>query len=268
MMKKAFGLTLLACGLLLTGCGNEKASTTNQAQEETKGTEGEGANSSQPQEELKAKIVDQVSYVFTDPYMETTTASYFAVVQNKSKVPVDITEMTVTFLDKQGTVLATEESSSIWTSPQILKPGQKTYLSADTDLDIPVDQFGKAELNVTPTYTNDTVKELPIEGDSGKYDGTMYVNGKVKNTTKKQTDYITVAAALYSKDGKFIGTTYGQVDSPLNAGASVGFETWSDKIPADKVPDQFDYEVLAYMYPSYDQKEGVAGEGGDGEVTE
>ncbi|MGR9544823.1 hypothetical protein [Priestia megaterium] len=57
------------------------------------------------------------------------------------------------------------------------------------------------------------------------------------------------------------------MDPPLNAGASVGFETWNDKIPADKVPDQFDYEVLAYMYPSYDQEEGVAGEGGDGEVT-
>ncbi|NGY75656.1 hypothetical protein F6Y02_02645 [Bacillus megaterium] len=54
--------------MLLAGCGNEKISTTNQAQEETKGTTGEGANSSQPQEELKAKIVDQVSYVFTDPY--------------------------------------------------------------------------------------------------------------------------------------------------------------------------------------------------------
>ncbi|NGY79992.1 hypothetical protein F6Y02_36530 [Bacillus megaterium] len=82
-MKKSFGLTLLAFGMLLAGCGNEKISTTNQAQEETKGTTGEGANSSQPQEELKAKIVDQVSYVFTDPYAETTTASYFAVVQNK-----------------------------------------------------------------------------------------------------------------------------------------------------------------------------------------
>lgn len=266
-MKKTVGISLLACGLLLAGCGNESAKETASKQEETKATSGSGENS-QVQEELKAKIVDEASYVKYDADIDFTTASYFAVVENTSKVPVDITEMTVTFTDKEGTVIGTNESSSIWMSPQVLKPGQKTYVSTDLDIDVPADQFGKAELNVTPMPTTDTVKSLPIEGDSGTFNGnTLHVDGKVKNTSKKQTDYITVAAAIYTMDDKFIGTTYGQVDSPLNADASVGFETWNDDIPAAKVPQQFNYEVLAYMYPSMEQ-EGVMGEDGDGEVTE
>ncbi|MED3974630.1 FxLYD domain-containing protein [Priestia megaterium] len=266
-MKKVAGIALLSCGLLLAGCGNETAKETSTKQEETKTTSGSGENS-QVQEELKAKIVDEASYVKYDADIDFTTASYFAVVENTSKVPVDITETTVTFLDKEGTVIGTNDSSAVWVSPQVLKPGQKTYLSTDLDIDVPADQFGKAELNVTPMPTTDTVKDLPIEGDSGTFNGnTLHVDGKVKNTSKNQTDYITMAAAIYTMDDKFVGTTYGQVDSPLNAGASVGFETWNDTIPAANVPKQFKYEVLAYMYPSKDQ-EGVMGEDGDGEVTE
>ncbi|TYR81128.1 hypothetical protein FZC66_04490 [Priestia megaterium] len=233
---------------LLAGCGQETASDTPKKEVgQTKGT----ADSEVKEAKVRFDVTGEASYPMYSDVLEKTSVSYFAEITNTGDVPIDVTDATVTFMDKDGTVIGTADSSNVWASPRVVEPGKKSYLSTNEDIDGTVETYDKGELTLAPVEAIDAVEELPIEGNTGKVDTYIYVNGKVKNTTNIDTDYVTIAAGIYSKDGKFIGSTYGQIDTLLKPGSSVGFESNAFEIPYENIPPEFDYEVLAYTYPSY-----------------
>ncbi|MGE6894488.1 FxLYD domain-containing protein [Priestia flexa] len=238
---------LFAAGIL-AGCGQETVSDKPKeaVEKATESTEKEVKEA-----EVKFDLTGEASYPIYNDVMEETNVSYFAEITNTGEVPIDVTDANVTFTDKEGTVIGTSDSSNVWASPHVVEPGKKAYLSTDATIDGTVDTYGKGELTLAPVEAIDAVEELPIEGNTGKVDKYIYINGKVTNTTNQDTDYVTIAAGIYGKDGKFVGSTYGQIDTLLKPDASVGFESNAFEIPYENIPPEFDYEVLAYTYPSY-----------------
>jgi hypothetical protein len=253
-MKLKLLTSVLTLGILLVGCGNEAVNDASKEKEKTEQTVG-SSQKEVKEAEMSFDVTGEVSYPIYNDVMEETNVSYFAEITNTGDVPLDVTDANVTFTDKDGTVIGTSDSSNVWASPHIVEPGKKAYLSTSETIDGTVDTYGKGELTLAPVEAIDAVEELPIEGNSGKVDTYIYINGKVKNTTETETDYVTIAAGIYDKDGKFVGATYGQVDTLLKPGASVGFESNAFEIPYENIPPEFDYEVLAYTYPSYDVDE-------------
>ncbi|OVE34803.1 hypothetical protein CCZ20_24440 [Priestia aryabhattai] len=273
MMKKVLGVTALACSLLLAGCGNstDKETAAQPTKEEIiknkiDARQAEKEREAKENAKIKISTVEEVNYAHYDNVMETNSVYYAAIIENKSKKTVDVSGISLAYLDKKGTVIGSGDSSSVWVSPSVLKPGQKAYVLNDEEINAAVEDYDKTEVTFSPEITDERAKKLPIEGVSVDSDeDTIFLNGKVTNTTDVPTDYVTIAAALYNDKGKFVGVTYGQVQDTLNPKNSMAFQTDGYNF-ADKIEGLVDkYEVFAY---TYEYPEGVAGEGGDGEVTE
>lgn len=258
----------LAFGLLLAGCGkdeavdktvNESSSSVHETQEQAQAEEAAKQNA-----KIKISTVDEVNYAHYDNIMDENSVYHAAVIKNDSKETVDVSSISIAYLDKKGTVVGSDDSS-VWVSPKVLKPGQKAYVMDEAGIDVPFEQYGKTEVTISPEVTEERAKNLPIEGEalSGDED-TIFLKGKVKNISDTPTDYITVAAALYDVNDKFVGVTYGQVQDTLNPKNSIVFQTDSYNFTAHLKNDLSHYEVLAYMYK---WPEGTAGEDGDGEAT-
>lgn len=253
----------LAFGLLLAGCGkneavdktvNESSSSVHKTQEQAE-AQAQAQADYMAEQNAKVKLTNKehVSYTYHDEDMDETKANYSAVIQNDSKKTVDVSEINIAYLDKKGIVIGSSTSSSVWVSPKILMPGQKAYINAEADISVvSPDEFAKAEMTISPEITDSKNKELPIDGEAmAKHSDTIIgLNGKVKNTTKKPTDYITIGAAFYDKDNKLVTVTYGQVDSALNPGQSIPFTTDSPDLNLENITVPTHYEMFAYMYPS------------------
>ena len=273
-MKKSLGIALISCGLLLSGCGKEETVSKEEQVEQAKQAVRDSFDAEQAEQErqakenakIKIKTVDEVNYPFYDDIMEVNSVYYAAIIENTSKKTVDVSEISLAFLDKKGTVIGSGDSSSVWVSPSVLKPGQKAYVLNESEINSAVEDYDKTEVTFSPEITEERAKKLPIEGESVDGDeDTIFLNGKVTNTSDVPTDYITIAAALYDKNDKFVGVTYGQVQDTLNPKNSVAFQTDAHNFTGHIKGELDRYEVFAYMYK---WPEGTAGEGGDGEVTE
>ncbi|WP_281998698.1 FxLYD domain-containing protein [Priestia flexa] len=271
-MKKKLLIGTVAFGLLLAGCGKDEAadktvkangssSGVNKTQEQAEMSDEEIAKRNA---KIKISIVDEVNYPHYDNIMDENSVYHAAIIKNDSKETVDVSSISIAYLDKNGTVVGSDDSS-VWVSPSLLKPGQKAYVMDEAGIDVPFEEYGKTEVTISPEITEERAKNLPIEGEalSGDED-TIFLKGKVKNTSDIPTDYITVAAALYDVNDKFVGVTYGQVQDTLNPDNSKAFQTDSYNFTAHTKNDLSHYEILAYMYK---WPEGTAGEDGDGEVT-
>jgi len=271
-MKKVAGIALLSCGLLLAGCGNQvsKEEDTKEAKQEAvknyfDAKQAEEEREAKENAKIKIKTVDEVNYAHYDNIMEVNSVYYASIIQNTSKKTVDVETISVAFLDKKGTVIGSSDSS-VWVSPTVLKPGQKAYVMTEGDINAPVEDYDKTEVTFSPEITDERAKKLPIEGLSIDNDeDTIFINGKVTNTTDVPTDYVTIGAALYNDKGKFVGVSYGQVQDMLNPKNSMVFQTDSYNFAAQIDGLVKNYEIFAYTYK---WPEGTAGEGGDGEVTE
>lgn len=262
-MKKMLGVTLLSFGLALAGCSNdtEKETTTKPTtNNENKVDKEEIINN----ENLKITNKNEVFHTFNNEGEKK--ANYSAIIQNDSKEVVDVSEISVTYLNKDGSVVGSTVDSTAWVSPSVLKPGEKAYVSNETDIK-PTDEVDKVEMSITPEPTVERAKEIPVTGEVLDVSGEntfMSLTGQVENTTKKQTNNGTVAVAIYDKDDNLITTAYGQLDT-MNPGQKVPFEAQSPYLNFNTVTKPDHYEFFAY---SYEYPEGTAGEGGDGEVTE
>jgi len=273
MINKVLGITLLSCSLLLAGCGNQvsKEEETKEAKQEAvknyfDAKQAEEEREAKENAKIKIKTVDEVNYAHYDNIMEENSVYYASIIQNDSNKVVDVTEISLTYLDKKGTVIGSGDSSSVWVSPTVLKPGQKAYVLNESEINAPVEDYDKTEVTFSPEITDERAKKLPIEGLSIDNDeDNIFINGKVTNTTDVPTDYVTIGAALYDDKGKFVGVSYGQVQDTLNPKNSMAFQTDSYNFAAQIDGDIKKYDIFAYTYK---WPEGVAGEGGDGEVTE
>ncbi|PFI66506.1 hypothetical protein CN918_04100 [Priestia megaterium] len=263
-MKKMLGVTLLSCGLALAGCSNDTEKetttkpTTNNEQQVDKKEEVKPEN-------LKITNKNEVFHTYESDGEKK--ANYSAIIQNDSKEIVDVSEINVTYLNKDGTVIGSTVDSTAFASPSVLKPGQKAYIINETDIK-PTDEVDKVELAVTPDITAEHATELPVSGevlDVNEDNTFMSLTGQVKNTTKTPADNVDVGVAIYDKNDNLITTAYGQVQDTVNPGQKLPFEAQSPFLNFNTVtqPDHYEFFAFSYKYP-----EGTAGEGGDGEVTE
>ncbi|MHC8969205.1 FxLYD domain-containing protein [Priestia aryabhattai] len=271
-MKKKMLIGTLAFGMLLAGCGKEQATdkTVNETSNGVHKTQEQAESQAQAQAEeaakqnanIKLKTVEQTSHSFYDEIMEQNSVYYAAVIQNNSKEIVDVSSLSIAFLDKKGTVMGSA-SSSVFISPEVLEPGQKAYISTTSEISGKPENYGEAKLTVSPEITERRTKVLPISGVALDSDeSNIFVKGMVKNTSKNPTDYITIAAALYSEDKKFVGVAYGQVQSTLNPNNSVAFTTVTPNLNGIDRPANYAMDAFMYEWP----KE-TSGNDGDGEVT-
>ncbi|MEH7087445.1 hypothetical protein ICR95_20985 [Priestia megaterium] len=262
-MKKIVGVTLLACGLLLAGCGNETAKETASKQEPKNETTQKEVKS----EDIKITNKEETYYTYDDDYTGEKQASYSATIKNESKENIDVSAINITYLDKKGHVIGSSDDSTAWVSPSVLAPGKIAHIRNQIDLD-PEDELGKAEMTISPEVTDVKVVELPVTGemlDANEDETFLVLRGQVKNNTKEATNDITIGAAVYDKNNKFLTTLYGQIGDTLNPGQKVAFEANSPFLNFNKMTQPNNYEFFAYKYV---YPEGTAGEGGDGEVTE
>ncbi|CAK8584777.1 hypothetical protein [Priestia megaterium] len=107
--KMLFGSAVLSMGLLLAGCGDEEASTSknSSSEEQTEAT----------QNEAKVKVMDKKFYLWTDESIgDMEQLSIYTMIKNTGKTTVDISNFRITSLDKDGSVIQTDTSSSTsWT---------------------------------------------------------------------------------------------------------------------------------------------------------
>lgn len=263
-MKKMLGVTLLSCGLALAGCSNDTEKetttkpTTNNEQQVDKKEEVKPEN-------LKITNNNEVFHTYESDGEKK--ANYSAIIQNDSKEIVDVSEINVTYLNKDGTVIGSTVDSTAFASPSVLKPGQKAYIINETDLS-PTDEVDKVEMTITPDITAERATELPVSGevlDVNESNTFMFLRGQVKNTTKAPADDVSVGVAIYDKNDNLITTAYGQVQDTVNPGQKIPFEAQSPFLNFNTVTEPDHYEFFAY---SYKYPEGTAGEDGDGEVTQ
>jgi hypothetical protein len=263
-MKKLFGVALLSFGLALAGCSNDPEKETTTKPTTTNEQQGDKKEEAKP-ENLKITNKDEVFHTYESDGEKKV--NYSAIIQNDSKEIVDVSEINVTYLNKDGTVIGSTVDSTAFASPSVLKPGQKAYIINETDIK-PTDEVDKVELAVTPDITAERATELPVSGevlDVNEDNTFISLTGQVKNTTKTPADDVSVGVAIYDKNDNLITTAYGQVQDTVNPGQKLPFEAQSPFLNFNTVtqPDHYEFFAFSYKYP-----EGTAGEGGDGEVTE
>lgn len=253
-MKK-FGLSVLALalGFTLTACGEKKTTET-----ATETTTAEGENYDDPSLALEAqekdfkkvKVTEQKSYSSIDPYTEETDVSAHAIIENKSELPMDLSEVTVTFKKKDGTVAYVAESHEVYMAPYILKPGEKGYVSVDTPLDIDPQELGDTDIKISPTVAIDDVKSLETEKETlNPEENRLSIKGIVKNNLDETVDDgPSIGAALYDAEGNFLATIVDGSDTPLSPGDSVGFDAYTVDLPAEVVQKVDSYKVSAIHY--------------------
>jgi hypothetical protein len=259
MVKKfsLFAVGLALC-FVLSACGEK----TTGAPTETTTAEGENyddpsiVTEEQEKELKKVKVTDEKSYSFIEPILEENAASAYAVITNNSEYDVDLSEITVTFKKKDGTVAYVAESGEIDVAPYILKPKQKAYMSVGVTLDIKPEEYGEADIKLAPTIAIDEVETLPTEkGTLEPGENKVYVKGIVKNDSKENVDVFFIGAGLYDAQGEFLATTFLHGDTPLSPKDKVGFESYTPDLPTEIVNKVKEYKVSASYYPEIPETE-------------
>lgn len=254
MMKKfsLFVVALLLC-FILSACGSSQESATDTTNDstDTTDTNNQGENYEDPEKELKkVKVTEEKSYSFIEPILEENAASSYAVIENNSEYNVDLSEITVTFKKKDGTVAYVAESNEVYVAPYILKPKQKAYMSVGVNLDIDPKDFGGADIKLSPAVSVDDVKTLSTEKETlDPIDNEVYVKGIAKNNTKDNIDVFFIGAGLYDEQGNFLASTFLHADTPLSPGDKVGFESYTPDLPTEVIQKVKTYKVSGSYYP-------------------
>jgi hypothetical protein len=201
---------------------------------------------------VSLKTEEETSYILCNSDIHHNAISYFAVIKNESERSLDVSKIKISYTDRDGDVIGSNDSSSIHVSPYILEPGQRGYVSAETNVDVAYNKYGTVHMTVSPVITSGKVKRLLIDKHWMKTEDNniVYLNGKTKNTTNKPLEYVTVGAAIYGNNDEFIGTTFDSKKVSLNPGQSMSFQSISPKISDKDLSKVKRYEVRAYAYPN------------------
>lgn len=207
--------------------------------------------------DVEITTINQVSYAFQS-ILDSNKVSFSAIVKNETNETIKLDKIVITYTDKEGKVVGIS-SGLTYAAPYILKPGQISYIQSDDTIDVTPDQFGKAELLITPEIVrNNKVEMINIENDKmivengndeEKLYGRVSIKGMVINNSKGIADITLIGAALYDENDTFLGTTFGSTESMLKPAQSVGFDTSSNDMPQDVLAKVKKYEVNASYYP-------------------
>jgi len=175
-------------------------------------------------------------------YGSLSNVYVFGEVQNVGDVPVNLTRVTVTFLDGQGFPI---DSISRYTKLNVILPGKTApFEIAIQDSDERIVDYSFSEL----TFVATTAKPIKLELlscnsylDSG---GWMHVGGTVKNIADRNATYVKLIATFYNTtNGKVIGvaTDYAN-EIELEANQTSGFDI---QVSGVKVPATASSVVVA-----------------------
>jgi len=164
-------------------------------------------------------------------------------VQNIGDVPVNLTRVTVTFLDAQNNPIS--PSKSEYTKLNVILPRR----TAPFKIVFP-DSAGKVANYVfsSPTFTSTTAKPIGLNIsstnsylDSG---GWMHVAGTIKNTASINATFVKIVATFYNKTtGKVVGVADGYLaTSTLEANQTANFDV---QVSGVKVPSNSSSVVTA-----------------------
>lgn len=238
--------------LMLIGCESKMDKSPNEDKVIQQQASGKNVEKMPTEQRPSLKTEEETSYILYNSDIHHNAISYFAVIKNESGKSLDVSQINISYTDKDGDVIGSNDSSSIHVSPYILKPGQRGYVSAEINVDVAYNKYGSASMTVSPVITSGKVKSLPIDKHWMKTEDNhiVYLNGKTKNTTDKPLECITVGAAIYGNNDEFIGTTFDSKKITLNPGQSISFESISPKISDQDLSKVKRYEVRAYAYSS------------------
>lgn len=238
--------------LMLIGCGSkiEKSSTEDKIVQQKASVKN--VEKIQDGQRPSLKTEEETSYILYNSDIHHNTISYFAVIKNESEKSLDVSQINISYTDKDGDVIGNNDSSSIHVSPYILESGQRGYVSAETNVDVAYNKYGNVNMKVSPVITSGKVKSLPIDKHWMKTEDNniVYLGGTTRNTTDKPLKYITVGAAIYGNNDEFIGTTFDSKKIMLNPDQSISFESTSPKISDKDLSKVKRYEVRTYAYSS------------------
>lgn len=238
--------------LMLIGCESKIDKSSNKDKVIQQQASVKNVEKMPTEQRVSLKTEEETSYILYNSDIHYNTISYFAVIKNESEKSLDVSEINISYTDKDGNVIGSNDSSSVHVSPYILEPGQRGYVSAETNVDVAYNKYGSVNMTVSPVTTSSKVKSLLIDKHWMKIEDNniVYLNGTTKNTTDKPLEYITVGTAIYGNNDEFIGTTIDSKKIRLNPGQSISFESTSPKISDQDLSKVKRYEVHAYAYSS------------------
>ncbi|MER3122601.1 hypothetical protein ABQG71_15530 [Bacillus altitudinis] len=200
-------LSVLFLSFLLVACGNSSTSgeMNKKTNEETKETK----------EIVKTKVADKAAYIWTDDSIGgLTQINTYAIIKNTGNTTVDVTNTKITYLNKEKEVLGVTKANQLYTniSPSIIEPGETSYLGIKDDATDEMENLDDIKIEVSPVAVKNNMinlnpsKEKVITSDN--WGGDVKVTGLLKNNTNKDATALEVAAALYSKEDKFLGVLF------------------------------------------------------------
>ena len=244
-MRKA-GLALLLA-MALVGCSEEETTK----QEPTK--EPAVEQKTEEKAEVQVDVTEKVFYKWNDESiggMEQIT--FYAKIENTGNKPVDVMDTKLTYTDNDGGVIGTMENSDLFMNihPSVIAPGQSSYVAISLDGGESFDNLKDITVEVKPVESENVV-ELKTDKvnvkKSGEWGGSLGVTGYIKNETDKPADQVQLAAALYDKEGKFLGALLPGSDQSfqVDANGETSFDLGIPGFPSDQVENVEKAEVIS-----------------------
>ncbi|SIS60105.1 FxLYD domain-containing protein [Salimicrobium flavidum] len=260
-MKKLMVFIVLIGLVFLAACGSgeDMAGETTGSESENESSETEevqadeaGDKPEEQEEEVNVslEITAQTGGAWKDS-IDSVWIHSSAVLENTGNTPVTVGEVQMNFQDEEGTVLGTDSMN--YTTPDILMPGEKAFVSQTTTLDAVTDPA-----EYTQTTYNFEYEEASADADPNLMEvsgvnhsaGDEYipyrVTGTVTNTTGEMQDDIRIAAALYAEDGSLLGVLNESLTVSVNDGSEAGFELTYPEIPPEHAGQVANVEVKAF----------------------
>lgn len=244
MKKTLFVLSIVS---LLYGCSNEDAA--DQPAEEVSNN-AEVIEEETPIE-VEASVTDKISYTYTSPFTDQNMLSAFAVIENKSDVPIDLTgAVSIDYFAPDGSVIGKSDMGTD-PIPSILEPGESGYVEV---YEMPGEnvEVGEITVNTSPVEAFTEVPDKLATGDVQiKLDTTSFqtpvfnVTGNLINDTDVEIAGASITGAMYDSNGKFLGVLQNGIDDTIAPGQSVAFELFDPKVSVETMQQVSEVKVIA-----------------------
>lgn len=175
--------------------------------------------------------------------------------RNVTDVPIDGPDLLFTLYDEQGNVLTTARTNSLFL---VIPPGESMPFAGTADDDsLRASDIGLAEpalctygngttFSTDPAYSNAGL-ELRDVDEVVVAPGRFQVSGEVFNGTDAPASRVFVRAAIYGRDGQYVGDVSTGIGTDIPAGRSARF-TLDDGVDQFVFPSTLDLAGSSYTH--------------------
>lgn len=251
-MKKALYLSLaLILVLSFSACGSENVYPS-EPEITTESTQ-EPPETMQKAVEATQGAAFEITYAKADTYensIGSTWCQTIVEITNTGSDNLYLSAGAYDLEDSSGNLIAAQSSVSCF--PNVLAPGEKGYMYEETTLDA---EFA-GELTVIPHFDVKTATVDLIRFDTSdlslkntKYFG-VGAQGRLMNNTETaiEDEMIYVVVVLYDENNLPVGLEFDILDSSIQPGEKIGFETSALSMP-DSVNVESVASTIVYAYP-------------------